>query len=221
MNKISLMIAGAACVVATGCGTVITSGTTGSGTSTSTSSGSSTLGSILSAVTNGEALGNAITSVIGLNKLTEKQLYGTWKYDGPGCAFTSKDALAKAGGEVAATQIEEKLAGQYAKVGISSSNTSMTFNEDGTFAATLLGKRVSGNYTYDAKTGEVVLKSLLLSANGFVTRNGSGMSLLFESKKLLSLVQTVATLSGNSTLTTIGDLSKHYDGVRLGFDMKK
>lgn len=31
----------------------------------------------------------------------------------------------------------------------------------------------------------------------------------------------MASLSGNTTVSTIGDLSKNYDGVRIGFDLKK
>jgi hypothetical protein len=30
----------------------------------------------------------------------------------------------------------------------------------------------------------------------------------------------MSALSGNANLETIGELSKNYDGVRLGFDMK-
>ena len=45
------------------------------------------------------------------------------------------------------------------------------------------------------------------------------MGLTFESKNLLKVLQMAAALSGNSTLQTVGDLSKQYDGVRLGFDI--
>ena len=47
------------------------------------------------------------------------------------------------------------------------------------------------------------------------------MSYLMESKKLLTILQTVSALSGNNTLQTVGDLSKNYDGIRMGFEMKK
>ncbi len=204
-------------MLAAGCGTL------GSGTAatTSTASTGSVLGSVIGAMSNGEAIGNVLTSVIGLDKLSQSQLIGTWRYNGPGCAFTSDNLLAKAGGEVAATQIEEKLEQQYSKLGFSSSNTYITFNQDGTFASKIDGKGFSGNYTYDASTGALTLKGLLLSLNGYAMRNGSGISMLFESKKLLSLLQTMAALSGNSTLSSIGEISKNYDGARLGFDMKK
>ena len=187
-------------------------------TSTSGSSANSTggiLGEILGAAT------NAISSVIGRNKRTKSKLVGTWKYEGPGCAFTSQNALAKAGGEIVATQIEEKLSAEYAKLGFKKSNTYITFNEDGTFSGKVDGKSLSGNWTFDENSQALKLSGLLLSLNGYATRNASGISILFESKKILTLLQTVAALSGNSTLSTIGDISKNYDGVRVGFDMTK
>lgn len=206
-----------ASMLAASCGTLgtgVSNGTTGSSTG-------NVLGSVIGAMSNGEAIGNVLSSVIGLNQLSQSQLIGTWRYNGPGCAFTSDNLLAKAGGEVAATQIEQKLEQQYAKLGFSSSNTYITFNQDGTFASKIGGKSFSGNYTYDAGTGALNLKGLLLSLNGYATRNGLGISVLFESKKLLSLLQTMAALSGNSTLSTIGEVSKNYDGARLGFDMSR
>ena len=206
-----------ASMLAASCGTLgtgVSNGTTGSSTG-------NVLGSVIGAMSNGEAIGNVLSSVIGLNQLSQSQLIGTWRYNGPGCAFTSDNLLAKAGGEVAATQIEQKLEQQYAKLGFSSSNTYITFNQDGTFASKIGGKSFSGNYTYDAGTGALNLKGLLLSLNGYATRNGSGISVLFESKKLFSLLQTMAALSGNSTLSTIGEVSKNYDGALLGFDMSR
>lgn len=218
MRKVSFAVASLALLLATSCGTI---GTATSGASTSSAAGS-VLGSVLGAATNTETLGNVLSSVIGLDKLSEKSLYGTWKYDGPGCAFTSENALAKAGGEVVATQIEDKLKTEYSKLGLASGNTYITFNQDGTFEGKVDGKSLSGNYTFNAKDGSIKLQGLLLSLTGYVSRNGSnGISLLFESKKLLTAFQTLASLSGNSTLSTISDLSKNYDGVRMGFDMKK
>ena len=64
------------------------------------------MGQVMSAMTNGTGIANAVKSVIGLDKLKTQQLIGDWKYKGPGCAFTSENLLAKAGGEIAAVQIE-------------------------------------------------------------------------------------------------------------------
>ena len=55
----------------------------------------------------------------------------------------------------------------------------------------------------------------------YTMRSSGGVSFLFESKKLLTVLQTIAALSGDQTIQTVGEISKNYDGVRLGFDMKK
>ena len=176
---------------------------------------------ILSGVDTTSALGNILGSVLGVNKISEANLVGTWKYSAPGCAFTSDNLLAKAGGEVAAQKIKSQLQPQYQSLGISGSNTYFTFKEDKTFSAKLAGKSISGNYTYDASKGTINLQTLLLSMNGYVTMTTSGISLLFESQKILSVLQTLGALSGNTTIGTIGELSKNYDGVRVGFDLTR
>ena len=176
---------------------------------------------VLSAMTNGTGVVNAITSVIGLDKVSAQSLIGTWQYDAPGCAFTSKNLLAKAGGEVAAVQIEEKLQPYYKQVGISSANTFITFNQDGTFSSKIAGTNFSGTYTFNEADQQIKLKGLLLSINCYAKRELNGISILFEGKKLLNVLQTMAALSGRSDLQTIGELSKQYEGVRVGFDMKR
>lgn len=214
MNKMSFLAAGAACLLAVSCGTV------GAG-SASSSAGDDVLNGVIGVLNNANTIGDVISSVIGSNKLTKSQLYGTWKYNGPGCAFTSNSALAKAGGEVVASQIKSKLKEDYNKVGFTSRNTQITFNKDNTFTAYVDGKKFSGNYTYDESSNALRLTGLLLSLNGYATRNSQGVAILFESKKLLTLIQTMATMSGNATLSSIGEISKNYNGVRLGFDMAK
>lgn len=209
MKKTSIILAGLATLLVTSCGT------------TGSSSAGSILGSVLGSATSGETLGNVISSVLGTDKMSESNLHGTWRYSGAGCAFTSDNALAKAGGEVAASSVKEKLDEQYKKLGLTSSNTQITFNSDNTFSAKIGGKSFSGNYTFNSSDQSVKLQATLLSLTAYVKRTTSGMSVLFESKKALTLFQTLTALSGNSTASVIGDISKNYDGVRIGFDMKK
>lgn len=168
-------------------------------------------------------VGSILDNVIGSTTFKKADLCAhTWKYKSPGCAFTSENLLAKAGGEIAAKKVEEKLSTYYQKAGFSSSNTYFKFNEDGTFNSKIDGKSWSGTYTFDEKTHAIDLKGrLLLSLNGFATKNSSGISILFESKKLLTIIQTLTALSGNTTLGTIGEISKNYDGIRVGFDLSK
>ena len=201
-------------------------------TTTNNSSTGSTVAGILGGLI-GAATGNSSSStgglvngilnnVIGTGTFKKADLCAsTWKYSKPGCAFTSENLLAKAGGEIVANKIENQLSGYYKKAGFSSSNTYIKFNEDGSFESKIDGKSWKGTYTFDEKTHAVQMKGLLLSASGFATKTTSGISLLFESKKLLTLVQTLTALSGNSTLGAIGNISKNYDGVRIGFEMTK
>ena len=178
-------------------------------------------GTLLQTIGSGGTLANAFTSVIGLDKVTKQGLIGSWNYNGPGCAFTSENLLAKAGGEVAATKIEQELAPYFEKTGLSAQNTNVTFNEDGSFKATIAGKQLSGTWDFDEAAAKVTMKTLLLSFNCYAKREYGGISLLFESKKLLNVLQVMAAMSGNDTVQKVGELSKNYDGVRLGFDMKK
>ena len=213
MKKELILGVFSATLVLTSCG-----GLGGNATSNGSNAGGNIFGSGV-----GETIGNVISSVIGgASKLSEEKLYGTWRYDGPGCAFTSESVLARMGGEVAASKVEEKLATEYNKLGFTASNTQLTFDKNGKFSAKIKGKTWNGTYTYDASDSSLELKGLLLNLKGYVVRNGaSGISLLFESKKVLTLFQTLAAASGNSTASVLGDISKNYEGVRIGFDMKK
>jgi hypothetical protein len=66
------------------------------------------------------------------------------------------------------------------------------------------------------------MSGLILNINCYAKRNSTGISLLFEASKLLTLMQTMSAASGNSssTLGTISDVAKNYNGLRVGFDMK-
>lgn len=187
-------------------------GLLGGGTTTgSTTTGSSIINGILN-------------NVIGSATFSQADLCAhTWKYSKPGCAFTSENLLAKAGGEIAASKIEEDLSKYYSKFGFSNSNTYFTFKTDGTFAAKIDGKSWNGTYTFDEKTHAIRLKGLLLSASGFATRTANGISLLFEQKKLLTLVKTLSklNLTGSTTMSAVSSIVDNYDGVRIGFEMTK
>ncbi len=213
MKKTKNFLAGLAVLALTACGTM--------GTGSNSSGLGNILGSVLGAATNGQTIGNILTSVIGLDKPSQADLIGTWQYKQPGAAFTSENLLAKAGGEVAATAVKEKLASYYSGVGIKSSNTVLQFTQDGQFAGKVAGKSISGTYTYDPNECKLTLKTLFFTLPAYAKKTTTGMSILFESKKMLSVLQTVAAISGNSSLQTIGDLSKNYDGVRIGFDMSR
>lgn len=212
-----------------------TAATTNSNAATSTSATSnagSAVAGILGAVLGGNSnssssagssiINGILNNVIGSGTFSKQDLCAhTWKYSKPGCAFTSENLLAKAGGEIAANKVEEKLSEYYSKFGFSGSNTYFTFNTDGTFTSKIDGKSWQGNYTFDEKTHAIQMKGLLLSMSGYATKTTNGISLLFDQTKLLNLIKTMGALKGSSTLSAIGTIANNYDGMRVGFEMSK
>lgn len=208
-----MMMAAVAALMLQGCGMTnpgVNGGSQMGGTTTNNSG--SSIGS--------NALGGLLDLVVGSVKLSQADIIGTWSYVEPACAFTSENLLAKAGGSVAAKTVNEKLQPVYNSLHISSGNTRLTFNENGQFTGKIGGFPMSGTYTFDATNGLVKMKSLT-TFTAHLTRSTHGMNFTFESKKILTLLQTVSALSGNTSLSTIGDISKQFNGVRLGFAMKK
>lgn len=213
--------------------TTTTATTSNAATSTSaTSNAGSAVAGILGAVLGGNSnssssagssiINGILNNVIGSGTFSKQDLCAhTWKYSKPGCAFTSENLLAKAGGEIAANKVEEKLGEYYSKFGFSGSNTYFTFKTDGTFAAKIDGKSWQGNYTFDEKTHAIQMKGLLLSMSGYATKTTNGISLLFDQTKLLNLIKTMSALKGSSTLSAIGTIANNYDGMRVGFEMTK
>lgn len=209
-----------------------TTAATATTTAATTSNAGSAVAGILGAVLGGNSnssssagssiINGILNNVIGSGTFSKQDLCAhTWKYSKPGCAFTSENLLAQAGGEIAANKVEEKLSEYYSKFGFSSSNTYFTFKTDGTFAAKIDGKSWQGNYTFDEKTHAIQMKGLILSMSGYATKTANGISLLFDQKKLLNLIKTIGSLKGNSTLSALGTIANNYDGMRVGFEMTK
>ena len=209
----------------------------GMGTPTTTNTTGNVLGSVLGSVLGGMAnsgggllggiFGNALTDntatsltnmVIGNVRLNQNELVGTWLYVQPGCAFTSQNLLANAGGQAAATQIKSKLSPAYQTIGFSSNNTGFAFDQNGNFEAYLKGLPLNGTYTFDPASGKLNLKTKVGTIASFVTRTANGLSITMETKMLQSLIQALGNMSGNSS---IGNLASQYNGARRGFDFVK
>ena len=224
----------------TGCGS--SGGLLGNifGAPAQTNTTSNVLGSVLGSVLGGMAnsgggllggiFGNALTDntatsladmVIGSTRIDASTLAGTWIYARPGVAFTSQNLLAKAGGSVAAGQVKDKLVSAYSSIGIKSDNTGFAFDKNGNFEAYLRGLPLKGTYTLDPSTGSLNLKTSVGTIPAFVTRTANGLAITMESKMLMSVLQAINSMNGNSAINALGNLSKNFDGARLGFDVVK
>lgn len=87
-------------------------------------------------------LSGVAKAVVGNKATTASSVIGTWTYSGPECQFESENLLAKAGGEMAAKEVEEKMIAVYNKVGMN--NIRYTFNEDGTYSYQMKNVRSRG-----------------------------------------------------------------------------
>ena len=168
---------------------------------------------------NKENIEKAVNAVTGKSTA---DMTGTWSYTGSAIEFESDNLLQKAGGAVAANAAENKLNEQLARVGIKEGQMSFTFNADSTFTAKVGAKSIKGTYSYDASTQNASLKFMkLIPLNAKINCTSANMDLLFNSDKLLKLITLISSKSNNSTLKTIGSLANSYDGMMLGFSLKK
>jgi len=168
------------------------------------------------------ALGGLLKDVVGDKTTTATSIIGTWTYVGPDCQFESDNLLAKAGGEVAAQNVEAKMKTVYDKIGMG--GCQYTFGEDGSYSLTIKGKTISGTYTFDSEAKTVTMKGKLgIKTVAYVTVTGNSMSLVYNADKLMSVLKTVmgAVSSVNSTASTVSGIAGKYDGLRLGFELKK
>ncbi|WP_291585547.1 DUF4923 family protein [Bacteroides sp.] len=160
-----------------------------------------------------------------VNAVTGNQsidMTGTWIYSGSAIEFESDNLLQKAGGAAAAAVAEKKLDEQLAKVGIKDGQVSFTFNADSTFTSTVGKRTMTGTYSYDATDKVVHLRYFkLLNMNAKVNCTSTNMDLLFNSDKLLKLITFISSKSSSTTLKTISSLADSYDGMMLGFALKK
>ena len=167
-------------------------------------------------------LSGVAKAVVGNKATTASSIIGTWTYSGPECQFESENLLAKAGGEMAAKEVEEKMIAVYNKVGMN--NIRYTFNEDGTYSYQMKKRTVTGSYVFDDAAKTITMTGKLgLKTVAYVTVTGNDMSIVFKADKLMSILKTLtgAASKVNSTAATINSVAEAYDGLMLGFELKK
>lgn len=167
-------------------------------------------------------LSGVAKAVVGNKATTASSIIGTWTYSGPECQFESENLLAKAGVEMAAKEVEEKMIAVYNKVGMN--NIRYTFNEDGTYSYQMKKRTVTGSYVFDDAAKTITMTGKLgLKTVAYVTVTGNDMSMVFKADKLMSILKTItgAASKVNSTAATINSVAEAYDGLMLGFELKK
>lgn len=161
--------------------------------------------------------------VVGDKATTETSLIGTWDYVGPDCQLKGDDLLKNIGGDAAGEEVEKKMVPIYEKAGLNT--IQYTFNEDKTCSYTIKGKKIEGTYVFDQEAKTVTIKSgkLGVSITAHIVTLGGNMSFLFDADKVLSVVKTITGVVSklNSSAATINKLASQFDGLMIGFELKK
>jgi hypothetical protein len=174
--------------------------------------------------------GDVLTSVIGTvlgqvlmggMNFDQSSLLGNWSYSAPSAAFTTQQALTKAGGTATLTSMSSSLASNYSNIGINRNNTSFSFLSGNKFSAKVNGIAFSGTYTYNPQNGEIALKTASGTIKGNVTKTQKGMGLMFDSTQITNLLQKEGKVSNATAVKAVSKLAKSADGARVGFELTK
>ena len=207
MKKTILTLSAAATLMLSSCMT------TGMGTTSSTSSSGDVLTSVLGAVLSNVLFGGSL--------FDQSSMLGSWNYSAPSAAFTTQQALTKAGGNATVANMTTSLASNYSNIGINRSNTSFSFLEGNKFSAKVNGIPFSGTYTYNQQNGEIALKTATETIKGNVTKTAKGMGLMFDSTQMANILQKEGKVSNTAAVQAVSKLAKSADGARVGFELTK
>lgn len=171
----------------------------------------------------GSTVGGVVGGLLTDTDITVDQMVGTWTTTGSAVTFQSDNLLKKAGGSAASTTIENKLNTYYQKLGLI--GATLTVSSDGSF--TLKAKKVSLKGTVKKRSdgdfdftftpfGNMKLGTI----KAYVEKPVSGLKVMFDASKLISVVSTLAGVVNNSTLNSVSSLLSSYDGLCVGFTFK-
>ena len=155
-------------------------------------------------------------------------LEGNWVYAKPDCKLEGDTFLSKAGGELAAKKMEDKITELMHKIGVDEHSV-FTFNSDSTYTIQNSKRTTQGTYSINRETKEITLTSKMkFNFTAKVVKNlvePNKISFLFKADKLMGLAKTITgSLTRNSTNRTISALNSlldQYDGMMLGFELEK
>ena len=115
----------------------------------------------------------------------------------------------------------------YEKTGIN--NLTAIFKNDGTFKFQLKRSALSGEYAKDPDSpdGDFIFQFSIKGkvpvgkVSAHVEKVGNKLTITFDASKLITIVNSIASISGQSTLKSVASLLNSYDGLKCGFELKK
>ena len=168
-------------------------------------------------------LAGVVKNAVGDKATNEFSLIGTWEYVAADCQLKGDNILTNLGGEVATAEVEKKMSGIYTKVGLNTLSFSFQNNNNCTYSVN--GRVIKGTYEFDPEAKTVTIKGGLLGTKikANVVILGDNMSFVFDADKILSVVKSITGAASklNASASTINTLISQFDGLMVGFEMKK
>lgn len=168
-----------------------------------------------------DLLGRVLSYLLYGNTISQDNIIGTWTYSSPKVIFESENILAKLGSDIASDKIEQTLGDQLSRIGFAKGKTTLTFNKDNTCSFTYGSRTYPGTYKFDASANRLTITDAFGVGNVKCTacKNGNELYLLFDSNKVLSVLNTLSNSSlGNATTASV---LGNYKGLKLGWSMTK
>ena len=171
-----------------------------------------------------DILGKAKSAISTITGAESNNVTGTWVYESTKLNFTSDNLLAQAGSKLVSSKIEDQINSILNKYGLTPQNLTLAFADDGNYTCSFTGdsaKVTKGKYSF--KDGKLVLTPSVLKKDISINaKSGNALDLTCNVDKLLTLVQGLSSLkTENSTIKTISEIAKNYDGMQIGLTFKK
>ena len=165
---------------------------------------------------------SALTSVFSGDKIaTKDKIRGTWVYEEPAVVLSSNNSLKNIGGKLASSAVENKLKEKFEGFGLKKGCVTMTFDKDGNFTQTLMGKNLKGTYTIEDKNIKLKYGGKVSQIVGTTQLDGNNLLIVMDASKLLQYVNVLGSISQNSTLKTATSLLGSMDGLECGLKLVK
>lgn len=181
-------------------------------------------------------LGEVVGGLTATDKITEKDLVGTWNYNGIACTLESEDMVAQIGAKIVTAKVEDKANEYLKKVGVENGTTTFEFAEGGKCVLVVGEKQIPGAYTLSEDGKNIVFSFLLgqVSLTSEVELGANGLVVDFDADKVLEILKRIGAAANDyaknqqgqqdqsaqqstaNMVATLSALLEGYNGMRLG-----
>lgn len=181
-------------------------------------------------------LGEVVGGLTATDKITEKDIVGTWNYNGIACTLESEDMVAQIGAKIVTAKVEDKANEYLKKVGVENGTTTFEFAEGGKCVLRVGEKQFPGVYTLSEDGKNIVFSFLLgqVSLTSEVELGANGLVVDFDADKVLEILKRIGAAANDyaknqqgqqgqsaqqstaNMVATLSALLEGYNGMRLG-----